>query len=162
VTDGYWGGNGPGEVFAERDGRRFARTGDAGYLSGGRLVVTGRTTDILIRRGTNYHAADIEQAAVAAEPALRPVAAAFMADGVPADEIVIVVEARGQAGSPGELAARTRKRVLAASGLTVDTVVVGPPGTVPRTSSGKVQRALCRARYLSGEFGGLAVCRRTG
>jgi acyl-CoA synthetase (AMP-forming)/AMP-acid ligase II len=152
VTDGYWGGNGSADLFAERAGRHFLRTGDAGYLSGGRLVVTGRTKDVLVYCGTNYHAADIEQAAVANVPGLRPVAAAFMAERGSKEEIVVVVEAREGTGSRERLAAEVRRRVLAASGLAVSTVVVGPPGTVPRTSSGKVQRPLCRARYVAGEY----------
>jgi len=79
---------------------------------------------------------------------LRPVAAAFMVDGERSRETVVVVET-GSAHARDQLARRVRERVLVATGLVVDTVVVGEPGTVPRTSSGKVQRQLCRKRFVA-------------
>ena len=151
VTDGYWGGTGSAALYAERDGQRFLRTGDVGYLADGSLVVTGRMKDVLVHLGTNYHAADVEQAALADQAGLRPVAAAFMVDGEHGGDIVVVVEARPQT-TARELATGVRRRVLAASGLVVSTVVVGPPGTIPRTANGKVQRPLCRLRYTAGEY----------
>ncbi len=80
VTTGYWHGGGQDGPFGELDGTRFLRTGDLGYLHDGELFVTGRAADVLVHRGVNYHAQDIEDAAVLDNPDVRPVAAAFMVD----------------------------------------------------------------------------------
>jgi acyl-CoA synthetase (AMP-forming)/AMP-acid ligase II len=157
VVDGYWEGGDEDALFGALDGRRFLRTGDLGYLVSDELVVTGRLKDVIVFRGRNYHAADLEQAAVADAPGLRPAAAAFAVEGEHEPQIVIVVEARPSAGDPDDVAAGVRARVLAATGVPLDAVVVGPPGTIPKTSSGKVQRAVCRERFRANAYEGLVV-----
>jgi len=157
VADRYWGDTDGLRSFVLRDGRRFLRTGDLGYLSEGELVVTGRLADVLVQRGANYHAIDIERAAVTGAAELRPLAAAFMVEEEGRQDVVVVVESTRPGDRPGEAAAQVRNRVLVATGLTVSTVVVGPAGTVPRTSSGKVQRQLCRARYLAAGYDSLVA-----
>ena len=160
VTTGYWppgashASAGDGELFAKLDGVRYLRTGDRGYLADGELVITGRLKDVIIARGVNYHAADLEDAAVAGDPRLRQVAAAFAADGDhPDSAVVIVVEARSGAAGAAQLVPEIRARVAARCGLVPDEIVVAPPGSIPRTSSGKVQRGLCRAHFAAGRFG---------
>jgi acyl-CoA synthetase (AMP-forming)/AMP-acid ligase II len=157
VADRYWGDSDGLHSFILRDGRRFLRTGDLGHLSGGELVVTGKIADVLVQHGANYHAIDIERAAVAGAAELRPLAAAFMVGEEGRQDVVVVVESGQTCDRPGEAAARVRNRVLVATGLTVSTVVVGPAGTVPRTSSGKVQRQLCRSRYLETSYDSLVA-----
>jgi acyl-CoA synthetase (AMP-forming)/AMP-acid ligase II len=157
VADRYWGNSDGLHSFILRDGRRFLRTGDLGYLSEGELVITGRLADVLVQRGANYHAIDIERAAVAEAAELRPLAAAFMIEEEGRQDVIVVVESGQPCDRPGEVAARVRSRVLVATGLTVSTVVVGPAGTIPRTSSGKVQRQLCRSRYLAAGYGALVA-----
>jgi acyl-CoA synthetase (AMP-forming)/AMP-acid ligase II/acyl carrier protein len=155
VTTGYW--QAPADdkdAFGELDGVRFLRTGDLGYLVAGELVVTGRLKDVIVHRGVNYHAGDLEDAVVSGVAGVRPVAAAFTVDRWEASAVVVVVEARPAAGDRTEVAARVRTRALAATGLSPDIVVVAPAGTIPRTSSGKVQRSLCRQRFLAGDFAG--------
>jgi acyl-CoA synthetase (AMP-forming)/AMP-acid ligase II/acyl carrier protein len=152
VTAGYWGADGGHELFVELDGRPFLRTGDLGCLVDGELVVTGRLKDVLVQRGRNHHAADVELAATAALPGLRPTSAAFAVDGGEQPLAVVVVEARRAAGAAEAIAAAVRARVLEETGLRLDEVVVVPPRTVPRTTSGKVQRGLCRERFLAGDY----------
>jgi acyl-CoA synthetase (AMP-forming)/AMP-acid ligase II len=153
VTTEYWSTGDP-DVFAEWQGLPFLRTGDLGYLADGELVVTGRLKDVVVFRGVNYHAADIEQAAVSAMPGLRQIAAAFGVEKEDETLAVIVVEARPAAGEPETVAATVRTRVVEATALALHAVVVSPPGTIPRTSSGKVQRSLCREQFLSGRLEG--------
>jgi acyl-CoA synthetase (AMP-forming)/AMP-acid ligase II len=155
VTAGYWHG-GDEELFGELAGSRFLRTGDLGYLHDGELYVTGRRADVLVYRGVNYHAQDIEDAAVLDNPDLRPVAAAFMVDD-PDPAIVLVAEWQHASAQLEEVGKQLSARVLASLGLRLDTVVLCRPRSIPRTTSGKVQRRLCRARYLAGEFGTTAV-----
>lgn len=156
VTDGYWGGEAD-ELFTHIGGRRFVRTGDLGYIRNGELIVTGRTKAVLVQNGVNYHATDIEQAAVTGIPDLRPVAAAFMVEEEHDAKVVIITEARPEARTADAIAAEVRERVIAATGLVPTTVVVGPPGTVERTSSGKVRRGHCRQRFLAGEYAELPI-----
>jgi acyl-CoA synthetase (AMP-forming)/AMP-acid ligase II/acyl carrier protein len=156
VTAGYWSAPGTGP-FGDLDGDRYLRTSDLGYVVDGGLVVSGRLDGVIVHRGVNHHAGDVEDAAVGGDPALRPVAAAFAVDGAAGDAgpvIAVVVEARPDAGDRDATAAAVRARVLAATGLAVDAVAVAPPGTIPRTSSGKVQRHLCRDRFVAGDLDG--------
>jgi len=66
-----------------------------------------------------------------------------------ADAVVAVLEAR-VAGRAEEVMEQVRRRVRETAGLELDTVIVAPPGTIPRTTSGKVRRAETRARYEAG------------
>jgi acyl-CoA synthetase (AMP-forming)/AMP-acid ligase II len=156
VSAGYWAGLGqPPQAHRspEIDGRVYLRTGDLGLLRRGELVVTGRRRDVLVRHGANFHANDIEYVATARCPDVRPAAAAFLGepdDGEP--PVVLVVERALASRAPGDIAAHLRAEVVASFGLRLDVVVLCPPRTVPRTPSGKVQRGLCRSRYLAGEY----------
>lgn len=157
ISSGYLNDTGQpeSELFGDIDGHRYLRTGDLGYLRDGHLFVTGRSKDVLIQHGVNHHAHDIEAAAVLDNPLLRPTAAAFTIDD---EELVLAVElAKRSDIDLGELAVDVRAEVLSATGARVDTVVLCPPGTIPRTTSGKIQRSLARTRYLAGELGGTVV-----
>lgn len=154
VSAGYWRGNdhaADGQALTELAGFRWLRTGDLGVLRDDELFINGRIKDVLIRRGRKYHATDIEAAATGNDARLRPVAAAFAVSGEHGDTAVIVLERNGRDDAAGA-AIDARRRVLDEHGLQVDTVVLAPPRTVPRTSSGKAQRSLCRERFLSGQY----------
>ncbi|TWP48844.1 AMP-binding protein [Lentzea tibetensis] len=157
ISRGYLNDTGQpeSELFGDIDGRRYLRTGDLGYLRDGHLFVTGRSKDVLIQNGVNHHAHDIEAAAVLDNPLLRPTAAAFTIDD---EELVLAVElAKRTDVDLGELAVDVRAEVLSSTGARVDTVVLCLPGTIPRTTSGKIQRSLARTRYAAGELGGTVV-----
>jgi fatty-acyl-CoA synthase len=134
-----------------RDG--WLHTGDLGYLAGGELFVCGRTKDLIIRQGRKYHPPDLESAiADLREDRGLPVAGVvvFAITHVERpDEVVAVLEARGAARA-ADLADQVRRRVRETAGLELDRVVVTPPGTIPRTTSGKVRRAETRARLEAG------------
>jgi acyl-CoA synthetase (AMP-forming)/AMP-acid ligase II/acyl carrier protein len=157
VTRGYWG-RGGGDLFGTIGGKQFLRTGDLGRLLAGELFVSGRLKDVIVHGGRNYHPADVEDAAVAGDERLRPAAAAFAFEEGDETLVAIVVEAYGGAGA-AELASAVRRRVLEVTGLRLSTVVVARRGTIPRTSSGKVQRGLCRRRFLEGRYDAFVVDR---
>lgn len=134
----------------------WVRTGDLGFVWEGEVYVTGRAKDVIIVCGQNYHAEDIEQIAEEVEGVRRGGSAAFAAsDETSATERVVIVcetaleddEARRQ------LADRVSAEIARSAGLTIDEVAIAPAGSVPKTSSGKRQRSVCRARYLDGELG---------
>ncbi|NNH68623.1 type I polyketide synthase [Nocardia uniformis] len=137
------------------DDRRYLRTGDLGFLSGGELFVTGRRKDLLIVDGRNHYPQDLESTVETAHDSIRPgCIAAFSVDlGASGEQPVVVAEVR--ADDPLELAAiesAVRGAVATEHGLTLATVLLIRPGTVFKTSSGKIQRSACRAAYVSGEL----------
>ncbi|HEX6288834.1 MAG TPA: amino acid adenylation domain-containing protein [Herpetosiphonaceae bacterium] len=137
----------------------FLRTGDLGFLHDDRLFVTGRLKDLIIIRGRNHYPQDIEYTVQGSHPALRAGAgAAFTIDGDPAERLVIVQEVERQARAlpPGEMIAAIRRAVAEHHELQVYAVVLLMPGSIPKTSSGKIQRHLCRARFLADTLEGIA------
>jgi fatty-acyl-CoA synthase len=132
-----------------RDG--WLRTGDLGYLSGGELFVCGRVKDLIIVRGRKYHPQDLEWAADDVNGVRRGRVVAFGIDREGADRVVIVVEPSGTVSSE-ILVEAIRKRIGDLFGLYVDEVAIVPSGTVGRTTSGKVQRAVTKERYVRAEW----------
>ena len=137
---------------ALRDG--WLDTGDRGFLLDGELHLTGRDKDILIVNGQNHAPEELERAteAVAGVRAGCAVAVAFRPDGAVTDEVLLLVEAARDAavGDRAGLARQCAERVLAATGVVPARVEVLPPGTLPRTSSGKLRRQEALRRYLDG------------
>ncbi len=158
ISDGYWTATPDGDSFGVLDGVRHLRTGDLGVLRHGHLTVTGRRKDVLIQNGVNHHAHDLEAVAVEDNPHVRPTAAAFSGAD---DEVVIAVERADNSLSPEHIADDVRARVLSATGVRVGAVAVCPARTLPRTTSGKVQRSLARERHLAGELPGHVVAAAT-
>ncbi|HMF97568.1 MAG TPA: fatty acyl-AMP ligase [Vicinamibacterales bacterium] len=132
-----------------RDG--WLRTGDLGYLSRGELFVCGRVRDLIIVHGRKYHPQDLEWAVDDVSGVRRGRVVAFGVESDGADRVVIVAEAGGTVAS-GLLVEEIRKRIGDLFGLYVDEVAVVPSGTVGRTTSGKVQRAATKERYVRGEW----------
>ncbi|HEY4592529.1 MAG TPA: AMP-dependent synthetase, partial [Thermoanaerobaculia bacterium] len=131
-------------------------TGDLGFLHEGELYLAGRAKDAVILRGRNHAPEEIERA-VEEVPGLRTssaVAVSWLPEDAPGEELALFVEASRQA-APEELAAlpdACRKAVLGATGLAVDRLEVLAPGTLPRTSSGKLRRGETLRLYLAGEL----------
>lgn len=137
------------------DDRPYLRTGDLGFLSGGEIFVTGRRKDLVIVDGRNHYPQDIETTVEAAHDAVRAgCVAAFSADpGADGEQPVVVAEVKST--DPAELTAiegAVRAAVATEHGLTLTAVLLIRPGTVFKTSSGKIQRSACRAAYQSGEL----------
>ncbi|MFF9621165.1 fatty acyl-AMP ligase [Streptomyces griseosporeus] len=132
----------------------YLRTGDLGFLHEGELYVTGRLKDVIIRKGRNFYPQDIELSVERTDPGLHPnCSAAFSVDDGTSERLVVVVEADGRVLRGTDvptLSRRIREAVHDGQRLHVDDVVVVRRGSLPKTSSGKVQRRACRARYLEG------------
>ncbi|MGW2327768.1 fatty acyl-AMP ligase [Streptomyces sp. NPDC001700] len=149
-----------GATFAEETagpGGGWLRTGDLGTVLDGQLIVTGRLKDLIVVDGRNHYPQDVEATAQDAHPAVRrDRLAAFGTAGAFGERVIVVAEhARNTALDDIDVPALMREVCAAVSarhGLRLADVVLVPPGTVPRTSSGKVSRALTRERYLAGAY----------
>lgn len=131
---------------------RFLRTGDLGFLREGELFVTGRLKDLMVIDGRNHYPQDLELSAEMSHGALRPgCTAAFSVDGgVEGEQPVIVAETALDAAADSERITEViRSAIGEAHGLAVRDIVLVHPGTIPKTSSGKIQRHASRAAYLA-------------
>lgn len=157
VTSGYLSGD-AGDLFGELDQTRYLRTGDLGYLRGGELFVSGRAKDVIIFRGANHHAVDVEAAALDVVGRTGRTAAAFLVDTGPEPVPVLVLESHGTRDEA--LATGVAAAVLARTGLPLGLVALVPPRSLPRTSSGKVRRSATREALLAGAFNDAVVSDR--
>jgi len=142
-----------GERVPDTDVRTALKTGDLGFLHEGELFVTGRLKDLIILRGRNLYPQDLELTAEQSHPALRAGGgAAFSVDARGEESVVVVHEVERRAGELGAIADAVRRAVAEEHGVRVADVVLLRAGTIPKTSSGKIRRGECRARYLAGEL----------
>jgi fatty-acyl-CoA synthase len=142
----------------------WLKTGDLGFLHEGRVYICGRSKEVIIVNGRNYYPQDIEWEASRAEGVRKGNVIAFGArDNVQRDRERVVLafecqdvpknaEARDLAREKQHIVQAIRKLVQEGIGLTLDDVVPLAPGVLPKTSSGKLQRAKTRELYESGDL----------
>jgi fatty-acyl-CoA synthase len=128
-------------------------TGDLGFVLEGELFVHGRAKDVVVVRGAN-HAPDEFEGALAGVPGVRAgcaVAAGYVPEGGEGEALLLLVERARGAGAPeADLEAAVRRAVLERTGIAPHAVRVLAPGTLPRTSSGKLRRGEALRRFLAG------------
>jgi len=128
-------------------------TGDLGFVEAGELYVHGRAKDVVILRGAN-HAPDELEAPLQAVAGIRSgcaVAVGFDPDDA-GEELLLLAERTGRPGEDAAVEEAARRAVLERTGVRPHAVVLLPPGTLPRTSSGKMRRGEALRRYLAGEL----------
>lgn len=131
----------------------FLRTGDLGFLSHGHLFVTGRIKDLMIIRGLNYYPQDIEHTVERASEALRPgCGAAFSVEVATEEQLVVVQEIERQFLHQhlDEAIRAIRQAVMQQHNISLAAVILLKPGSIPKTSSGKIQRQRCKQAFLDG------------
>lgn len=153
----------------------FLRTGDLGFLHAGELFITGRRKDVIIIRGSNHYPQDIELTVERSHPALRPNCGAAFSVDIDGEERLVVVQEVERRSQPSRSHDPERRRVTVEPDLQpaqpqkldLDQVISGirqtvaehhgvqpyavlllRVGSIPKTSSGKIQRRACRAAYL--------------
>lgn len=147
VSAGYFQ-NAEATAAGFKDG--WLHTGDLGYQAGGNLYICGRLKDLIIIRGANFHAQDIEWA-ISDLPGVRRgnvVAFSVLRD----NEEQLILAAEGNSGDAAQVREGIKAKVAEAFGLQVSEVVVSPVGSLPKTSSGKAQRRKTKQLYERGEL----------
>jgi 8-amino-7-oxononanoate synthase/acyl carrier protein len=159
VAQGYWNNSAASEQtfrarLAHTHEGPFLRTGDLGFLMDGELFVTGRIKDMIIVRGVNRYPQDIEMTVERASQRIQPQAvAAFAVDLAGRERLIIVAEVeRTRRSEWTDVINDVRKAVTAEHELPPDAVVLVRFGSVPKTSSGKIQRHACRDDFLNGSL----------
>jgi len=148
VTPGYY--RHP-EATAAALHQGWLRTGDLGYLVDGELVVCGRIKDVIILGGRNVYPQDVERAVADVTGVRAGNVIAFGTEGKRGREsLVVVAESKGD--QLEGIRAAVRSAVYNAVGIPPEDVVLVRPGSLPKTSSGKLQRSLCRDRYFGAEL----------
>jgi acyl-CoA synthetase (AMP-forming)/AMP-acid ligase II len=159
VTRGYWARTDETRrtfraTIADTGEGPFLRTGDLGFLRDDEVFVVGRIKDLIIIRGMNHHPQDIEWAAQAAHPALRPEnGAAFSVLIAGEEKLVIAQEVEPEPGQDlpaDEIAWAVRGAVAEANDLNVFALLLLRRGSLPKTASGKLQRQACRRFFAHG------------
>lgn len=162
---GYRGQSGlPGDPFAATltgDPRPWLRTGDLGFVQEGRLFVSGRSKDLLIVRGANHAPEDLERTLEEEVAGLVPGGiAAFSCDREDRECVVVLAErARQVTIHPDTQIAEMNRALVTVHDLSPDVIQLVKPGTLPRTSSGKIRRFACRELFENGSLSPLASSR---
>ncbi len=160
VALGYWNREDENAAtfngrLADTDEGPFLRTGDLGFFRGSNLFVVGRLKEVIIIRGRNHYPHDLELTVSRAHEALIPNAGAtFAVDYEGVERLVVVneVDRQHRNGNLDQVIQRIRGAVAQEHELDVFAVVLIRQASLPRTTSGKVQRNLCRQQYLDGEL----------
>jgi len=155
VAQGYW--NRPDEskrTFAAHladTAEPFLRTGDLGFIHDGELFVTGRLKDLIIIRGMNHYPQDIELTVEQAHHSLRPGCGAAFSIAVDGEEQLVVVQecVHRHASDWAAVVEAMVQAVAERHELQLHAVVLVKSGSIPKTSSGKIQRHLCRDGFLT-------------
>lgn len=146
VADGYEGDE---EATRQTFTPFGVKTGDLGYLSGAQVYVTGRSKDLLILNGRNYDPQDIEACVAEVDDVRKGNVIAFSTPGADSEKLVVVFETKAPST---DLERKVQAHLQTSLGLRA-TLLGLPPGSLPKTSSGKLQRRDARARYLAGTLG---------
>jgi acyl-CoA synthetase (AMP-forming)/AMP-acid ligase II/3-oxoacyl-(acyl-carrier-protein) synthase/acyl carrier protein len=161
VASGYWNNpaltkaNFDAYVAGTEDGP-FLRTGDLGGILDGSLYVAGRCKDLIIIRGQNHYPQDIERVVAQSNPGLENrVGVAFSVDIDGEERLVLVQEIprlRARNLNSGELVHSIRQAVSEEYGISLSAALLVKQGSIPMTSSGKVQRRATKSAYLEKRF----------
>ncbi|HEU5130551.1 MAG TPA: AMP-binding protein, partial [Pyrinomonadaceae bacterium] len=157
IAQGYWRRSEESEstfkAYVDGNGP-YLRTGDLGFIDKGELFVTGRLKDLIIIRGRNYFPQDIELTVEHSHGSLRPGGgAAFSVDVAGEERLVVAQEVdRNHESDLMPVIGAVRQAVSEEHELQVYAIVLLKPGSLPKTSSGKIQRHACKAKFLKEEF----------
>ena len=150
ATRGYYKNPSANAALFEGD---WLNTGDLGYFAGGELYLTGRAKDVIVRRGANIHPAEFEVAVANLRGVRKGGVAVFpaMDSHTGTERLVVLAEVRTtDAEERRQITESITQLAVDQLGMPPDDVVLAPPRSVLKTSSGKIRRATCRELYEQG------------
>lgn len=165
VGQGYWNKTDETQEFfrahlASGDGKYYLRTGDLGFFHEDELFVTGRCKDLIIIRGRNLYPQDIEATVESCHDAVLTGGGAVFSIETDGEEQLVAVqelERQFRNGDTDAVIDVIRQAVLRDHDVPLHTVALLRTGKLPKTSSGKVQRSVCRTEFLNDELEPLAL-----
>lgn len=173
IAEGYWNqAEATAATFkAQIKGEEttYLRTGDLGFIDQGELYVTGRLKDLIIIKGRNHYPQDIERTVESSSDFIRPSGtASFVVEKNGEEKLVILSEIerrywQNRSNSAENISEKPdlrqliRRQVSQNHDLQTQHILLLKPGSIPKTSSGKIQRHVCRDNFLTGEFHSLEV-----
>ncbi len=131
-------------------------TGDLAYLAAGEVIITGRKKDIIIKAGRNFYPEEIEAIAGQVNGIRKGCVVAFAIKDpkIGTERLVVVAETRQHNSEQREkIHTEMIEKVVNVIGVPPDQIVLVPPRTIPKTSSGKLRRSSTKADYLAGKIG---------
>lgn len=162
VARGYWNDESLTEsvfkatIRGDDSNTQYLRTGDLGFLRNNELYVCGRLKEVIIVRGRNYYPRDIEFLVEQVNEALVPSGGAAFSIERDCQEILVIVQEVARTAfktlDNTKLILDIRQAISEAFSLSLADCVLVKQGLVPRTTSGKIKRNLCRQMYLNGDF----------
>jgi acyl-CoA synthetase (AMP-forming)/AMP-acid ligase II/acyl carrier protein len=154
VTKGYWNKDNT-EVFSNIDGRLYLHTGDLGFFKDGELFIHGRMKEMLIIRGKNFYPSDIEQVVAASDHSIGENGVAVFSIKNEEGGFVVAAEIKRENLRNIEATAivqNINKSVTDYFGIKPYDILLVTPFSIPRTTSGKIQRTKCGETYASKGF----------
>ncbi len=134
----------------------FLRTGDLGFFNNGELFVTGRLKDVIIIYGRNHYPQDIELSVQKSHPALQANGGAAFSIEVEGEEKLVVVQEVERTYihqlNSDEVVEAINQAISLEHELAIHSIVLLKPGSIPKTSSGKIQRSACQQKFLDGSL----------
>jgi acyl-CoA synthetase (AMP-forming)/AMP-acid ligase II len=147
-------------TLADHPNKTYLRTGDLGFLKDGELYITGRIKDMMILWGRNHYPQHIEETVESCHPALRPNhGAAFSVDVGGEEQLVVAHEINRtdlRTINAEEVIGAIRLAVGEQNMANVFAVALLKTGSIPKTSSGKIQRKACQSMFLDGSLNTVA------
>ncbi len=161
VSQGYW--NRPEEtketfqnIITDMGQEQFLRTGDLGFIKNEQLFITGRLKDLIIIRGRNHYPQDIELTVEQSSPTLRSHSGAAFTVRIDGEEQLVLIQEVEREHlrkiDIDEVSTCIRRAVAEEHELQIYDLVLVKPLSIPKTSSGKIQRSTCKQKYLNNEF----------
>lgn len=154
VSSGYWNKDNTG-LFYKHDGRQFLRTGDLGFLYNNELFISGRIKEMLIVRGKNYYPYDMEQAVAEGHEAIDTNGVAIFSHPETPEHILVVAEIKRtflRTLDSIAVISAIHNTLTGRFGISPYDILLLPPRSIPRTTSGKLQRVKCSQLYAQQGF----------
>ena len=170
VGRGYWQKESQtaatfGATLVDNPGTTYLRTGDLGFVKDGELYITGRIKDMMILWGRNHYPQYIEETVATSHPALRRDHGAAFSIEINGEEQLVVAQEINRADlrklNAEEVIGAIRLAVGEQNMANVFAVALLKTGSIPKTSSGKIQRRACRKMFLDGSLNTVAQWQQT-